>query len=111
LTRAQRRPFMALYCLYNQVVPPEIRAANFEETVRKYNEELAEPVVEALAKIIRHYKILLIRATIGERGASPPLRCAEQRRPEARSALRYKNCRLVRFCILTFWWSLASIIL
>lgn len=48
LSKAQRRPFIALYCLYNKVVPLENRATNFEETVRKHNEELAEPAVEAL---------------------------------------------------------------
>jgi hypothetical protein len=49
LDKRQRTPFLALYCLYNRVVPAENRAANFEAIVRQYHEDLAAPSMEALA--------------------------------------------------------------
>jgi hypothetical protein len=44
----QRRPFIALYCIYNRIVPLQNRSESWEEIVRQYNEELALPSSESL---------------------------------------------------------------
>jgi hypothetical protein len=48
LTHEQRIPLAALYCVYNRIVPPENRSANFQETVNQNREILASQLVESL---------------------------------------------------------------
>lgn len=47
-TKKQRRPLIALYCLYNNIVPKPDRTAGYQEVIRHYQDELAEPCVEGL---------------------------------------------------------------
>jgi hypothetical protein len=49
ITKKQRRPLIALYCLYNRIVPEAERATGYQDILRRYQDELAEPSVEALA--------------------------------------------------------------
>src|SRR5487761_42131 len=49
LDKAQRIPFLVLYYLYNCVIFAEGRAASFEVTVRKHQEDIAAPSIESLA--------------------------------------------------------------
>jgi hypothetical protein len=48
LTLKQRLPWLALYTLYNRIVPETDRAAGHQDVIRKYNDELAAPSLESL---------------------------------------------------------------
>jgi hypothetical protein len=48
VTKKQRRPLIALYCLYNRLVPEPERANGYQDVIRRYQDDLAEPSVEAL---------------------------------------------------------------
>lgn len=48
VTKKQRRPLLALYCLCNKLVPEEERASDYKNILSFYQDELAEPSVEAL---------------------------------------------------------------
>jgi hypothetical protein len=48
LSVKKRRPLLALYCIYNKIVPEQNRSTNWEALLRNYNEELAAPSSESL---------------------------------------------------------------
>ena len=49
VTPKQRRPLIALYCLYNNIVPETERAEGYRDIILRYTDELAAPSVESLA--------------------------------------------------------------
>jgi hypothetical protein len=48
LTTSQRTPLVAIYCIYNKIVPSENQSPNFAETVNRNHDVLAAPSVESL---------------------------------------------------------------
>jgi hypothetical protein len=48
-TIKQRRPLIALYCLYNNFVPENERAEGYRDVIGRYTDELAAPSMESLA--------------------------------------------------------------
>ena len=43
-----RRPFLALYLIFNKLVPPNIQMKNFNKIQRRYDKEFDSPSVEAM---------------------------------------------------------------
>ncbi len=54
LSLVKRTPLLALYCIYNWIVPNESRSAKFAETIGQYQTDLTGPSPEALVIHLVH---------------------------------------------------------